>query len=187
MNNYHPTLWRTCRVLANAKRISCLRAVLEQPGCTVGAIAVRVRICENQVSEHLRALQARGLIQANRRSRWVYYDPHPDSLVPSARPLLTAMRRVFLTGAKDVDIIHTLTAFTHPRRLEILHYLQKKGPASPDVIGALTKISQPALWRHLRKLALRRLVSCNDCLWRLNRCTGRLEKTLLSLLSSGED
>jgi predicted ArsR family transcriptional regulator len=159
---------------------------LEQPGRTVGDIAARVRICENQVSEHLRALQARGLIQATRRSRWVHYDPHPDPLVPSARPLLMTLRRVFLAGAKDVDIIHALTAFTHPRRLAILCCLQVKGPSSSEVVGALTKISQIALWRHLRKLASRRLVSCDGCLWQLNRRTGRLEKTLLSLLSSGE-
>ena len=187
MESYHPTVWRTCRVLANTGRIKCLKVVLEQPGRTVCEIAACVRIAENLASEHLRALQARGLIQACRKSRWVHYAPVPDPLVPSARPLLTALRQTLLTEKKtEPEIIHTLTAFTHPRRLAILRYLQKVGYASADDIAAATRISLPALSRHLSKLTARRLASCEDHRWQLTPRFGRLEKTLLSLLVSGK-
>lgn len=187
MESYHPTVWRTCRVLANAGRIKCLKVVLEQPGSTVGEVAAGTRISENLASEHLRALQARGLIQACRKSRWVHYAPAPDPLVPSARPLLTTLRQALLTQKKtEAEIIHTLTAFTHPRRLAILRYFQKAESASAEDIAAATRISLPALSRHLGKLAARRLVSCGGHRWQLTQRVGRLEKTLLSLLVSGK-
>ncbi len=187
MESYYPTIWRTCRVLANAKRLLCLKAVLEQPGRTVGDIAACVRISENQASEHLRALQARGLIQASRESRWVHYFPLPDPLVASARPLLAAMTRVLLVeGKTEKEIICTLTAFTHPRRLAILRYLQKTNRASADNLTASTQVSLPALSRHLGKLAARRLISYDDHYWTLSQCSGRLNKTLLALLDAGE-
>ena len=187
MESYHPTVWRTCRVLANAGRIKCLKVVLEQPGSTVGEVAACACLAENLASEHLRALQARGLIQAFRKSRWVHYAPMPDPLVPSARPLLTALRQALLTEKMaESEIIHTLTAFTHPRRLAILRYLQKTERACAEDIAAATRISLPALSRHLSKLAARRLVSCGDHRWQLAQRDGRLEKTLLSLLLPGK-
>jgi hypothetical protein len=36
-------------------------------------------------------LRARGLLHAARDSRWGHYRPDPDPLVPSARPVLTAL------------------------------------------------------------------------------------------------
>ena len=186
MGSLNPTLWRTCRVLANEKRLLCLKAVLEQPGSSVGDIAERVCISEALASELLRALQARGLIQAKRQSRWVYYSPKPDPLVVDARPLLGALKRALLVeGRSASEMIHALTAFTHPRRLEILRCLQKAAvDVSMDDLAASTRISLPALYRHLVKLTACELVSCDEKGWRLTRCPGRLEKTLLSFLAA---
>ena len=186
MDRLVPTLWRTCRVLANEKRLSCLKAVLEQPGRSVGELAERVCISEALASELLRALQARGLIQANRQSRWVYYSPKPDPMVIGVRPLLEALKRALLVeGMSENEMIHTLTAFTHPRRLEILRCLQKAADdTSVEKLAASTRISLPALYRHLVKLTARGLVSCNEKGWRLTRCSGRLEITLLSFLAA---
>ena len=185
MDSLKPTLWRTCRVLANEKRLSCLKAVLEQPGCSVGEIAERVSISEALASEILRALQARGLIRANRQSRWVYYSPKPDPLVVDAGPLFKALRRALLVeGKSEREIIHVLTAFTHPRRLEILRRLQKvPDGVSANDLSVFTRISLPALYRHLAKLTARGLVFCDDTGWRMTRCSGRLEIALLSLLA----
>lgn len=187
MDAYHPTLWRTCRVLANAGRIRCLKAVLEWPRSTVGEVARRAAVAETVASEHLRALQARGLILASRESRWVRYSPDPDPLVKGARNLLAAMRRVLLAeGRSETDVIRSLTAFTHPRRLEMLRCLQCVESALPESLSASTRISQPALSRHLAKLEARQLVCRDGPRWRLARGSGRLEKTLLSLLAHGE-
>ncbi len=95
MENLHPTLWRTCRTLANSRRLACLKAVFANPGSSVEAIAEAAHIPHAQASLCLRALQARGLIRAERQSRWVRYSPVPDSSVPSAAPILTALQRAF--------------------------------------------------------------------------------------------
>jgi DNA-binding transcriptional ArsR family regulator len=140
--------------LANAKRIRCLKAVLTEPDITVGEVAEHAAIAENHAGECLRSLQARGLIEARRQSRWVRYRPVPDPLVPSARPLLLALRKALLTEkyAESV-VIRTLTAFTHPRRLTILCHLQSVGKVSHEDLVQATSISSPALFRHLAKLA----------------------------------
>ncbi len=183
MDAYHPTLWRTCRVLANAGRLRCLKVVLECPGSTVGDIAEHACVSEAVASEYLRALQARGLILACRESRWVRYTADPDPLVKGAARLLVALRRALLTEARsEADMIHTVTAFTHPRRLEIMKWLQCVDGASIEGLSTHTQISVPALFRHLRKLKTRQRVSCCENLWRLVRDGSHLEKTLLSLL-----
>jgi DNA-binding transcriptional ArsR family regulator len=163
-----------------------LKAVLEQPGRSVGEIAERVGISEALASEQLRALQARGLIQANRLSRWVYYFPKPDPLVADAGLLLKALSRALLVeGKSEREIIHVLTGFTHPRRLEILRCLREAADGvSVDGLSASTRISLPALYRHLAKLTVRRLVSCDEDGWRMARCSGRLETALFSLLAA---
>lgn len=183
MNAYHPTLWRTCRVLANAGRLRCLKVVLEWPGSTVGEIARRAGIPEAVASESLRAIQARGLILASRESRWVRYTPDPDPLVEGSDRLLAALKKSLLSAARsETDVIHVVTAFTHPRRLEILEMLQRRGDTSVESLGSHTRISLPALFRHLRKLEARRFVSCENNRWRLAGGGQQLEKTLLSFL-----
>lgn len=185
MDAYHPTIWRTCRVLANAGRIRCLKVVLEWPSSTVGDIARRAKVSETVASEHLRALQARGLILATRESRWVRYTPDPDPLVRGARQLLAALRRALLAEKRpEPDVIRTLTAFTHPRRLDILGLLLRTGRASYERLGARTRISSPALFRHLGKLEARGVVTCEDHLWGVARHPEPLVKTVLILLGS---
>lgn len=188
MDAYHPTVWRTCRVLANAGRIRCLKAVLEWPLSTVGEIACRARTSEAVASEYLRALQARGLIRAERKSRWVRYAPEPDPLVKGAGRFLAALRRALLAeGRGETEIIRALTAFTHPRRLDIMWCLLRDGQTSFERLGARTRISSPALSRHLGKLAARGVVTCGDGRWMLSRQPERLLKNLLSLLADSEE
>jgi DNA-binding transcriptional ArsR family regulator len=178
---YHPTLWRTSRVLANEKRLVCLRAVLGEPGLTVGEIADRVELPANHAGESLRALQARGLITAQRHSRWVRYHPAPDPLVPSAAPLLKALKSAFAAGEKTGDVYRLLTGFTHPRRLIVLWFLTGKGPNSAEIIGQQTGISQQALFRHLRKLQARGLVGHKDDLWSVPQTLPPLARALVAL------
>ena len=120
-NDYHPTLWRTCRVLANPQRLACLKEVLLRPDSTVEEIAAAAALPHSKTSMGLRALQARGLLRARRHSQWTHYLPHPDPLVPCAKPILAAMRRALVTRPLlETELRATLTAFTHPRRLSIL-------------------------------------------------------------------
>ena len=133
----------------------------------------------------LRALQARGLIHAQRHSRWVRYVPFPDPLVPDSKPILSALRRELIDEKRsEADVRHILTGFTHPRRLAILMCLQEKRAVSAEELAMITQISLPALSRHLNKLAARQLVSCEKQEWRLIPPPNDLARTLLHLLRS---
>jgi DNA-binding IclR family transcriptional regulator len=185
MNAYHPTLWRTCRVLANPQRLACLKEVLLTPDATVEEIAASVAIPHNKASMGLRALQARGLISVRRQSRWVHYLPEPDLIVPSAAPVLAALRHALVTAPlKEAEILTTLTAFTHPRRLSVLRRLsQNRTPQIEEVLAVATHISPPALWRHLKNLDARGLASRTDDGWMLSPKPSRLAHALLALLA----
>ena len=166
-----PTLWRTCRVLANPLRLRCLQVVLRQPGPSVsGPVA----------SQYLRDLQARGMIAVTRRSRWVCYDGRPDPSVAHAAALLAAMRMV-LEGP-SFSPRHTqrlLKGFTHPRRLAILRVLDRSSPLRFAALARATGISEPALARHLRKLETCGLVMRLDEAWAM---AGGLPPLALHLL-----
>ncbi len=188
-NAYHPTLWRTCRALANAKRLACLRVVLSRPAACVGEIAEQLHIPVNQASMCLRAIQARGLIRAYRESRWVRYTPCPDPLVPCSRPLLKALRIALLDERhSEVEIMRTLTGFTHPRRLVLLrHFQMSRASFTVDTLAAATRISLPAIKRHLRKLSARSLVRCRaDEEWILAKPQDALSRALLRLLQTAD-
>ena len=169
-------------MLAQFGRLSSLKAVLVCPGISVGEVAEGLHVPVNQASLFLRALQARGLIRAQRHSRWVRYAPVPDPLVPEAKPILKALRRALLEeGCAESEVRRTLTGFTHPRRLVILSSLKEDVSSPADDLAAWTRISRPALSRHLAKLAARRLVFETSQGWRLASPPNALAKTLLLL------
>ncbi len=185
MGNYHPTIWRTCRVLANARRIACLKAVLKCPGSCVGEVAKLARVGESQASVALRALQARGLISARRESRWVRYFPDTDPLVPAAAPILDGVRQATLRdGEPAKKVLRCLTAFTHPRRLALLRCLLEKGPAPFEALSQMSRISPPALYRHLRKLESRQLIHQQEEAWSLCVAHEPLADVFLKLIAS---
>ncbi|MBM3889971.1 MAG: helix-turn-helix transcriptional regulator, partial [Verrucomicrobia bacterium] len=64
-----PTLWRTCRVIANPTRLKIFALLAEQPGQTVSGVADRLKLPLSEASESLRALEARGLLTARREGR----------------------------------------------------------------------------------------------------------------------
>ena len=156
--NYHPTLWRTCRVLANMNRLASLASVLKEPGLSVEQIATAAGITETKAALSLRALQSRGLIAARRESRWVRYYPDPDPFVPSAEHVLAALRQCHVSGVTNGDVFRTVTAFTHPRRLIMLRCLQINGTMPAETLAAKCHISLPAIYRHLSKLKNRALI-----------------------------
>lgn len=186
MSDLQPTLWRTCRILANKRRLACLRAVLTLPGATVEEIAEQARLPADQASLCLRALQSRGLLHAERTSRWVRYTPVPDRSVPIAAPILRAMHRALLCeGLSDSAVFETLTAFTHPRRLVILSSLSADTGQPVGPLARQTSISPQALWRHLGKLSRRNLVVSPPDGWRLADGPSSLAQALLALITSG--
>ena len=56
MNKLHPTLWRTCRVLANKSRLRLLYLLLESSNLCNRNLAAMTGMSEAQTSIHLRLL-----------------------------------------------------------------------------------------------------------------------------------
>jgi len=155
----NPTLWRTCRALANRRRLTAFRALLRHPYRTVSDVASDTGLPESTASEYLRTLNARGLLDVRRTSRWVEYRVSPNHSIPFATPLVSALKKQLLGGDEAIEtVFKDLTAFTHPRRVHIVRVLKETSGLTAIRLVARTGISLPAMRRHLRKLVRRQIV-----------------------------
>ena len=178
-----PTLWRTCRVLANPTRLGCLGIVVDNPGVTVETVAAKLHITEVNSSLCLRALQSRGLLSSTRKGRWVFYSPETDPKVETAKPLLDAVSKALHAKRFTLDDIEkAVTAYTHPRRIILARLLHSRGPLAVEVLAGTSDISLPALHRHLRKLIRRGIVVEADGKYALRTPRNALAKELLLLV-----
>jgi DNA-binding transcriptional ArsR family regulator len=188
MKELNPTLWRTCRVLANKRRLKLLRAVFATPDAPVKALALDAKTPPEKASAGLRLLQSRGLIHAEPRGKFVHYSPVPDPSVNVAARIVEAVGRAVDAGMPDEEIFKTCTAFTHPRRLKIVGLLAGHGlPLPATSISALTGISPPATSRHLAKLSNRRiLVQDKDERWHFaSKLPSQLAVNIVAIIKKG--
>jgi DNA-binding transcriptional ArsR family regulator len=154
----HPTLWRTCRVLANRNRLRIFGCLLQQPDQTVTAVANRLRLPVAVASQYLRALEARSLLVARRKGRYVSYRVSDGERAGAVEALVAALRTVFQREHDPITIVFKLaTAFTHPRRVAVIQALAG-GAQTLQELHDRTDISFPALMRHLAKLEARGLM-----------------------------
>jgi DNA-binding transcriptional ArsR family regulator len=158
MHTLHPTLWRTCRAIANEQRLKLLYALFENGEQCVFELAEKTVMSESQASIHLRALNARGLILQRRRKMRVLYRAEANHEVESASSLLDALHTCYHQKIPIPSLIRQATAFTHPRRIEIIQCIPPSG-TTKDWLSEKTKISLSALSRHLKKLKLRGFVT----------------------------
>jgi DNA-binding transcriptional ArsR family regulator len=174
-----PTLWRTCRVLANRTRLEMFRLLLRDPGQTVSEVARQLRKPLSLTSEYLRALEARGLLTVRRVGRWVQYRPSPPTNL-GVSGMVAALRMTF-QRENPIDIIFRLaTAFTHPRRVEIFRVMQTR-PQTLEQLQASTRIPGWALLRHLKKLETRGFVTRRGGLYAAVKRTDALGQALARL------
>lgn len=157
-----PTLWRTCRVLANDTRLRLLAQLARKQPQSVSELAAQCSLALPVASQSLRALEARGLLRVNRiRRRVEYCIPtrlEAGPLADLTAALLADLRCEPLpTGA----IMKLATAFTHPTRIQI-HRMLQSGPKTAMQLQATICLSSLALWRHLRKLKVRGFVRYDD-------------------------
>lgn len=158
-----PTLWRTCRVLANKTRLRIIRELYKHPNQMVSDIAHRLNLSLSLTSQSLRALNARGLILARRTGRFVYYRPSANQSIPYSVLLLKAILKTFANDKNpEQNIFQYSTAFTHPRRILIIKTLGKI-PMLQEEIAFETNIPISAVGRHLRKLVVRGFIKRADC------------------------
>lgn len=149
----HPTLWRTCRVLAGPTRLVLFRLIVDQPGQSVSELAERMDLSRPRASQELRRLQSRGLVRADRTGRFVFYHPAPDRLVSTAPPLLEAMQEAFrrFPPTADAQTIRIAVAGSHSRRLAMLRLLLV-GPWKSSLLRDTLGMAPDAFHRHLALL-----------------------------------
>ncbi len=157
MSKLRPTLWRTCRVLASTTRLRLLWALFQNDNLRVSALAPLAGISEQNASNQLRALNARGLITPYRKGLMVFYRPEPNLEVEHAQTLLDALRECCEKNMPLPSVIRQATAFTHMRRIAIVRALAE-GPASAGALHEKTGIPAGCLAHHLRKLEARGFV-----------------------------
>jgi predicted ArsR family transcriptional regulator len=151
-----PTLWRTCRVLANRERLKILALLIRERELRVSAVAARLQIPVASASVSLRALEARSILHVRRTGREVAYRFAAGGNLAS---LLAPLRQTLATGKHSMRLVCALaTAFTHPRRIEICKTLRGP-PRKLSEIRRSTGISTNALLRHLNKLQVRGFVA----------------------------
>ncbi len=150
-----PTLWRTCRALANRRRLQLLQLVMKKPGVSVTSAARELRLPLTITSLYLRSLNARGLLRVVRKGKWVSYIAGPDPSVPETAILLKSLGKSLRKGPRSLDrVFHVLTAFTHPRRMALIRAVGG-GADHLQAIRMETGISSSAALRHLDKLCRR--------------------------------
>ncbi len=180
-----PTLWRTCRALANRRRLRLFQYVLRNPGRAVSAIARDLRMDDPVASQYLRILSARGLLRAEPKGRRVFYRVQADAAVPQAGVLVTALAATLRGRASPVErAFAALTGFTHPRRIAVLRALAE-GPCEMKVIRRRARMSTSAAQRHLRKLMKRGYVFKHDSQYACGRPHPPLARTLMRLAMGG--
>ena len=181
--NLAPTLWRTCRVLANPNRLRCLKAVLKVPGRTVEDVAAVVGLAESKASLALRALQSRGILSFRRRSRWAHYYPEANASVVAAGRFLSAAKNALIDNRMpEQEMSDTMRAYTHPRRIAIVRTLAHEGNLRQDEIGSMLGISQEAMARHLRKLRVLGVVQSEDGVYSLVAPRSELAASLRAII-----
>lgn len=176
-----PTLWRTCRTLANRRRLRMLMLLDEHGEMSVSAMAREMECQPSRASEALRALNARGLLRVRRSGRYVYYGIGGDPSVSDSVTLLRVVVPLLRTGPDALDrVFRAVTAFTHPRRQRLIYELSRSEMTLAE-LRRRTRISKPALRRHLQKLITRGMVERNNRRYRPTRPRDALRKALLGL------
>jgi DNA-binding transcriptional ArsR family regulator len=170
--------------LASARRLRVLRAVIAAGEVNVSGVAALCRLPMPSATLALRALQARGLLHARRQGKRVLYAAIPDPLVVHSSPLLDHVRHALDSGTRAADVVRSMTAFTHVRRMFIARALSD-GPLTVTALSARCAISPQALYRHVAKLQRRGLVEpAAHGTWRLATPSSALLRGLLHLVLS---
>lgn len=180
MQPLRPTLWRTCRVIANETRLNLLRALFACEESTVSMLAGGTGISISFASIQLRALHARGLVTARSAGRWVFYTAAPNPFVEHAAAIGDAIRTSCAVDTDNGSLIKAATAFTHPRRIIITKCLGEEQKTVSELMLS-THISRMALYRHLEKLTARGMVEQENNRYCLARPENSLGQALLTL------
>lgn len=155
VSSTQPTLWRTCRVLANTARLRLFADLARKSPQTVSSLAERAGLLLPMTSMYLRAMESRGLLSVRRVGRRVEYRMPPAIADAAMAELVNALRKAVNTDEKPIAKIYQLaTGFTHPARIETYRRLATPS-ANVEMIAIAIKLSPRAVTRHVQKLVSR--------------------------------
>lgn len=174
----NPTLWRTCRVIANETRLNLLWTLFDETELPVWKLSQRTDMSMSNTSTQLRALHSRGLISMRRKKMMVLYRAEPNTALAFAPRLLQALQNCHDNSVSFKTVIRMATAFTHERRIDIVKVLNT-APLDYQQLLNHTGMSTSALSRHLGKLIARGYVKEQKGIYRLTRPRNLLGRTLL--------
>jgi DNA-binding transcriptional ArsR family regulator len=180
-----PTVWRSCRALANRTRLSLLKALIDEPPLCVQTLAARCKLKKSVCSQYLRILNARGFLQASRRGRWVDYSLGANPSVRHADDILRAVISALkgCPSPKDYTILlKDLTIFTCPKRIFIVRTIHAHPGHSISQLVTLCHIPYQTLHRQLKKLENRAVIIREETCITLCRPTRPLATLLLKLV-----
>lgn len=176
-----PSLWRTCRALANRRRLRILRHLDEHGGQSVSEIAADLRMPIALVSQYARILNARGLLAVRRRGAEVRYAANPDTSVAAACALMGPIREALRGSRNGVEEVYRLvTATTHPRRELILATL-RDAPRTAAQLRMEIRIPARSLRRQIAKLLSRGLILKDGQVFQCVPTPSPIARVLISL------
>ena len=189
------------RALANRERIRILRLVSVLGEMNVSAIAQATRLELSLVSAHLRILSAAGLVWRRRSGRTVGYRPAERAGNPVTTAALRSIQSAFRSvhdrkpevvanadatdspTESDVALFACFTAFTHPRRLQIIRRVAQKDAASLTELATGLSMCPRSCLSHLAKLErrgfIRRRVTGHRTAYALCKGEGTMQRALL--------
>ena len=176
-----PTLWRSCRVLANRRRLRILGLLVREPDLTVSTVARQLKLTLPAASQSLRALEARSLLSVRRVGSRAQYRLAVESPARPLHGLVGALRNGFRRDPEFAETVFRLaTAFTHPRRIGVFRALQADG-MTPRQLRAVLAISRFSLMRHLTKLESRGFLVRREGRYEVVPPRGALARVLVRL------
>jgi predicted transcriptional regulator len=182
-NELNPTLWRTCRMLANARRLRIIHQLIDKEPQTLTQLAKACKMSVSACSQYTRHITARGLCREIRNGRFAYFDLYADPAIPYSTSLLKAVIRSVKQSKRDYkQQLAELTAYTHISRIRIVRYIAQHGVCRICEMQSGLHISKPALIRHVNKLTRRnRLQAVKTGGYQLVQPTTVLARELLSI------
>ena len=167
---------RLFRTLANYRRLRILRLLAVLKEYRVSELTRAMGLHPATVSRHLVSLSVCGIVWQRRSGSAVYYRFAEKPSNPLTMEVLSLLTRVFdrvrerdpkrvasndqasSPEHSDAALFRLFTAFTHPRRLQIIRHLSEHGPCTQFVLTSALGMSPTALCRHMTKLSLRYIV-----------------------------
>lgn len=127
----------------------------------VQEVAEAETVSEVVASQHLRLLLEHGFLESISKSKWVFYSTAPANKTYSEFLLTPLTKELLVSKTKRTELIHHFTAFTHPRRIDIVKTLLT-GNRQFEQLVCECDISAQALYRHLEKLITRNFIAKNN-------------------------